>query len=1098
MRLAFILLSSIISACPLMAGLIGTEITGSYASRSNPDVNLFDPAQGNVPNGYLNGAGTTVMIGEPAIEFGEQTDISLITANFTDTQLILTNTPIRSGSNLIGASRFTFIGTGQLTSIELFSSDFSGAALSASLSGQSVTIDWGEFLTSSSPQTAVFNVGSVDTPGNVPEPGTLALLAATACLGFLRFFRRQIALLTVLGIIAIAGPQVAAASGPVSDEFNAPILNTALWTVVNPVGDGATTMSGTEARLTLPAGVPHDLWTGGNASLRLLQPAVDSDFYVEAKFNSDVASDVQDQGLVIAADASNYLRFDVYSDGVSVRYFIASFENDQPTIWATEEIASGHAPYFLRVRRTGSTWTGYWSEDGVNFAVAAQFALNLAVTQMGPFAANNNLSGGPSPAFTASIDYFHVLDSNGIPIAAPPPVPAADLTVALTHAGTLQQGANANYTATVTNLGTLGTIGPITLTDTLPPGFNYTSASGTGWVCGAAGQAVNCTFTDSIPPGASAAPVVISAAIAATPGQVINTVAVAGGGETNTANNTASDTGTVVPSPITPGAGPVSDDFHTGVLNPALWQFVNPAGDGSVSFDGSHALLHVPSSSSHDVWTNGNPAPRLMQTVPNGDFDVIAKFDSAIDLPCQTQGLIVQQDAANFLRFDVYSYGTAAYVFAAALSPGDNQPPIYVNQWIGDGIGVPFYIRVRRIGDQFTYLISTDSTTYTQVTQFSRQMTVSQIGPYAGNNACGYTAPAFTSAVDYFFNAASPIEPEDGIPNSNPVITFWYGNNQTFGQNGIPQKWVNIVGNVLSPIGSLKSLTYTLNGGAPRTLWMGPNATRLNQPGDFNVEIAYSDLRPGANTVIVVATDQLGRQTSGTVNVNYVAGRQWPLPYTIDWSKVTNIQDVVQVVDGKWALQPDGTVRTEEIGYDRLLNLGDMSSWRNYVVTAEMTIHYINDSSIPAPPSHIENVFGVGILVGWTGHTHDVFGNASPEQPGYGHPFPGIGWWSDSGGIGPWLSLYQNTASHPESVMAYQWSDGFPLQFETKYIFKMQVRQNGSGNSSHYSFKAWPAGTAEPPAWNVEGDGDLANGSVILGAHRTDVSIGKVTVNAIP
>jgi uncharacterized repeat protein (TIGR01451 family) len=1094
MRPALIWLSLVVSACPLSAGLIGTEITGSYASRSNPDTNLFDPALGNVPTGYLNAAGTTVTIAEPAIEFGEQTDISLITANFTDTQLILTNTPIRSGFNLIAASRFTFIGTGQLTSIGLFSSDFPGAAISASLSGQSLTIDWGEFVTSGSQQTAIFNVGSSEVPANAPEPGTLALLAAVAGLGLLRFCRNKFATLGFMGLIALASPGMAATSGPVSDEFNASALNTALWTVVNPVGDGATTMSGTEALLTLPAGGPHDLWTGGNASLRLLQPAVDTNFYIEAKFNSQIASNVQDQGLIVAADASTYLRFDVYSDGIKVRYFIASFENNRPTVWATEEIPAARAPYFLRVRRTGTTWTGYWSEDGVNFAVAAQFTLNLAVTQMGPFAANNSLSGGQSPAFTAAIDYFHVLDESGTPIDAPPPVQSADLTIALTRAGALQQGGNTSYTATVTNSGTAGTSAPITLTDTLPPGFNYMSAAGTGWTCGAVGQAVTCSFADPVAAGTAAPPVVISAAITTSPGEVSNTVTVAGGGETNTANNTATDTGTVLPPPVTPGVGPVSDDFHTDALNTALWQFVNPAGDGSISFDGSHALLHVPSGSSHDVWTNGNPAPRLMQTVPNADFDVIAKFDSAIDLPCQTQGLIVQQDATNFLRFDVYSYGTAAYVFAAALSPGNNQPPVYVNQRIGEGIGVPFYIRVRRTGTQFTYLMSTDGTTYTRVAQFTSPIAVNQIGPYAGNNACGYTAPAFTAAVDYLFNASAPIESEDGIPDSNPVITFWYGNNQTFGLNGIPQRWVNIVGNVLSPVGPLKSLTYRLNGGAPQPLWIGANATRLNHPGDFNVEIAYSDLRPGANTVVVTATDQSGNQTSGTVNVNYVAGRRWAMPYTIDWSTVTNIQDVVQVVDGKWSLQPDGTVRTEEVGYDRLLNLGDMSAWRNYVVTAEMTIHYINDSRIPAPPSHIENVFGVGILVGWTGHTHEGY----PQQPGYGHPFPGIGWWSNSGGIGPWLSLYQNTARHPESVMAYQRSNGLPLQFETKYIFKMQVRQNGSNNSSHYSFKVWPAGSAEPSAWNVEADGELSNGSVILGAHRTDVSIGKVTVNGIP
>jgi hypothetical protein len=249
---------------------------------------------------------------------------------------------------------------------------------------------------------------------------------------------------------------------------------------------------------------------------------------------------------------------------------------------------------------------------------------------------------------------------------------------------------------------------------------------------------------------------------------------------------------------------------------------------------------------------------------------------------------------------------------------------------------------------------------------------------------------------------------------------------------------------------------------------------------------------------VLTATDGLGFQSTRAVTVNYIRGRTWPAPYSIDWVPGANIQDLVQVVDGKWEIQPDGTVRTREIGYDRLLAFGDMSSWKNYVVTAETTVHYINDPNIPAPASHVENVFGVGILVGWRGHTHDIFGVPSPEQPGVGHPFPAVGWWSNSGGIGPYLSLYENTSSHHESVMSFQPSSGLALQFETKYIFKMQVQEIPGTASSHYSFKAWPASEPEPPLWNVESDGDLSQGSVILGAHRTDVSFGHVTVTPLP
>jgi hypothetical protein len=37
---------------------------------------------------------------------------------------------------------------------------------------------------------------------------------------------------------------------------------------------------------------------------------------------------------------------------------------------------------------------------------------------------------------------------------------------------------------------------------------------------------------------------------------------------------------------------------------------------------------------------------------------------------------------------------------------------------------------------------------------------------------------------------------------------------QTFGANGVPQQWVNILGNVTSPVG-IAMLTYSLSG-APK------------------------------------------------------------------------------------------------------------------------------------------------------------------------------------------------------------------------------------------------------------------------------------------
>jgi conserved repeat domain len=886
----------------------------------------------------------------------------------------------------------------------------------------------------------------------------------------------------------LAGPRLLrSASAPVSDDFNTTNLNTSLWTFVNPVGDGTLSFNGTEALLSVPAGRAHDLWTAGNASARILQAIGNVDFTVEAKFDSAPQTSIQDEGIIVAADASNYIRFDVYYSG-AVYFFSSSFVNNKPTVYSNPKLgATVGAPLWLRVQRQGNVWTGSWSTDGINFITVANFTYAITVAQIGPFVANN---GSSAPAFTAKVDYFHNIGSSGIGVP--------DLTIRKAHAGNFTAGATGAYTLTVNNAGTAASNGVVTVTDALPAGLTPAGASGSGWICTTSGQTVTCSTMNSIATGVSAPAITVAVnVLSGAPGNVTNTASVSGGGESNTANNSASDltiiTGIGVKSPV-------SDDFHSNVLNTSLWNFVNPVGNGTVSLDGTHALLTVPAGSSHDVWTTGNNSARIMQFVANQDFDVTAKFDSGVDQACQSQGLLFQQDTANFVRIDAYSSGTYVKLFAATFANGI--PTIQLNSVLGDELPLPFYLRVRRTGDTFSYLTSIDGQTYTEVAHFVYHLVVNQMGPFASNNACGYVAPAFTSSVDYFFNSANPIVPQDGILDSNPIITLWYGDNQTFGQLGIPQPWVNVLGTILSPNGIIRSAWYTLNGGAPQPLSIGANSWRLVQPGDFNAEIAYANLNPGANTVVITAIDVYGNQTSHTVTVNYVAGQTWPAAYSIpNWSQVSNIQNVVQVIDGKWKRQSDGTIRTDQVGYDRLLTLGNMSTWQNYAVSAEFTLHFISDANIPSPANHNDSDCGIGILVGWKGHTNTPPPNwptSGPvAQPNFGHPFPAIGWYSSAGGKGLVLQMYENTPTHPEREVVYQPSAKPPLLFETKYVFKMQVQRHTGKNSSRYSFKAWPASTTEPTNWTLQFDGDLGQGSVVLAAHRSDVSIGAVNVSPV-
>src|SRR4030095_8849702 len=163
---------------------------------------------------------------------------------------------------------------------------------------------------------------------------------------------------------------------------------------------------------------------------------------------------------------------------------------------------------------------------------------------------------------------------------------------------------------------------------------------------------------------------------------------------------------------------------------------------------------------------------------------------------------------------------------------------------------------------------------------------VSSVGPVAGNNVDfnNNPAPSFTAAIDYFFKMASPISPTDGgmpAPANQPIFNVWYGDNQSFGQKGIPQQWVNVLGNVSAPSG-IRSASYTLNGGASQFLRVGPNGSRLVDTGDFNVEIDRASLSPGVKTGVVSTTDNLHNIATESVTVNWNnTGQVWPLPYSI-------------------------------------------------------------------------------------------------------------------------------------------------------------------------------------------------------------------------
>jgi uncharacterized repeat protein (TIGR01451 family) len=120
----------------------------------------------------------------------------------------------------------------------------------------------------------------------------------------------------------------------------------------------------------------------------------------------------------------------------------------------------------------------------------------------------------------------------------------ADLIITKTHSGNFNPGqTGATYTLTVQNVGPGPSLGTVTVTDTLPNVPNTlvaTNMAGTGWTCTLG--TLTCTRADVLAAGGSYPAITLTVNVPNNiQANVTNTATVSGGGELNTANNTATD-----------------------------------------------------------------------------------------------------------------------------------------------------------------------------------------------------------------------------------------------------------------------------------------------------------------------------------------------------------------------------------------------------------------------------------------------------------------------------------------------------------------------------------------------------------------------------
>lgn len=611
----------------------------------------------------------------------------------------------------------------------------------------------------------------------------------------------QVTSATPLGVQGQAGPMtmVTQPSGPViiSDDFNTCGGPAGWWTFVDLAGQGAAVTSGMGGddalvEFSSAANVAWDAF--GTLDLPYLsQPMADGDFEIVAKLQDAPVGD-RSSGLLFIESPDDWLSMEIYDNGSELRATgVWTQAGSGLTVFDTPANVSG--TIWVAVERTGDVWDFKVSQDGVAYTVVRTLNLALDQNEFGLYGGNR----GALPSVASAFDYVEDTRNPLVPEDGPiggeapktlsiAPAPSGgaiavdpDLTgYACDEVVSVEAQPAPGYFFVGWSGDLSGSTNPttITLDQDRTIGANFALIApppviSNVLVVPAHGSAVVTWQTDV--PASSRVDYGMTAAYGSfvensaevtdhqltLPGldpetlyhfQVQSTTA---GGSDQSADATF----TTQPAPV---GVVISDDFNGcgGLGN--VWNFVDsPFGDGSVSVLGAgtgdaHLAISVPAGVERQNYNNLN-APRVMQPIADVDFEVELKFDSDLAGPYKIQGLLVQQDASNWLRFDLYSSPSGTKYYAGSTVSGTTQQR-------ADGstaLTPPYYLRVGRVGDQWTYSLSGDGQNYQTVASFNRFLNVNEIGPYAGN-ATGASSPAFTAMCDYVFDTLAPIEPEDG------------------------------------------------------------------------------------------------------------------------------------------------------------------------------------------------------------------------------------------------------------------------------------------------------------------------------------------------
>ena len=629
----------------------------------------------------------------------------------------------------------------------------------------------------------------------------------------------------VFGALLLASCSSGSSDGPLpnqgprfeTDDFNSCAGLRPHWTVLDPLADSTFEVFGVgtdAAQLTIgvPGGVGHAS-IDTNLAPRVMQTVSDSDVTLEVSFESEPAFPGQFQGLFFQQDPLNWIQFELRGDESGL--IVCAQETtagETVELWAQAFQTPLYQGFFrMRVERVGDSWIQEVSADGLYWQPAANFLSTKKITGIGIAAGN----GGADPQpFTARVDYIQnsddpLLEEDGNIEFGP-----FTLTHSVLGQGTLVVDPDLSQYV-------CGEVAELEAQAAPNWKFDHWAGDASGsqnplrFALEADSHVVAVFVDDAIPPVISNLQVVpgIKTALLtwttnepATSRVDFGPTSLYGSSVESldlvTAHSialsdldpatiyhfsvqSADGAGHAASSPdstfeTTPAPELASDDFSRFNLDRNLWAFVNPLNTGRMRMVGvgtsdARVELSVPAGIEHDPYGT-NFTPRLMQDVQNDDFDIALRYESPLDLKYQIQGVIIEEDDSNWMRFDLYFDGVRVMLYAGTNVDGVPATAGTGTVWEGTWDDSPLYLRVTRTGDLWSASTSFDGVTWdSPVAAFTHVIDVAKLGPFVGNaRATSGIAPAHTAAIDWFFDWNAPIPGEDSVVDPDDEEPYVY------------------------------------------------------------------------------------------------------------------------------------------------------------------------------------------------------------------------------------------------------------------------------------------------------------------------------------